>query len=186
MALQLVVICCRSALLAQGVSTSVNAVFRDVQIEIVATSNLKLKHFLDAALVIADNVAIRRELVEQLSRVHQRQRKPLIVLSQRKIQKISWSTDVSPLVKPMVFETLLRNIMSGQATREPPAELTETQERVVQLLALGMINKEIAYEMSISEATVRTHLTAIYRKLRVHNRTEASIVAREYFSTHPH
>lgn len=57
------------------------------------------------------------------------------------------------------------------------ASLTPAQRRILHHLTKGLLNKQIAYEMSISEATVKAHITAIFRKLEVINRTQAVLVA---------
>jgi len=57
------------------------------------------------------------------------------------------------------------------------AQLTPAQMRVLHGLAAGQLNKQIAYDMGISEATVKAHVTAIFRKLDVINRTQAVLVA---------
>ncbi|WP_445116835.1 response regulator [Acinetobacter sp. WZC-1] len=51
--------------------------------------------------------------------------------------------------------------------------LTPQQFRVLMMLAEGLLNKQIAYELSVSEATIKAHVTAIFRKLGVQNRTQA-------------
>lgn len=56
-------------------------------------------------------------------------------------------------------------------------DLTPAQLRVLIGLAEGRLNKQIAYDMSISEATVKAHVTAVFRKLGVRNRTQAVIAA---------
>ncbi|MFM7336521.1 MAG: response regulator transcription factor, partial [Tabrizicola sp.] len=43
----------------------------------------------------------------------------------------------------------------------------------------GLLNKQIAYELSIAETTVKAHVTAIMRKLGVQSRTQAVLIARE-------
>jgi DNA-binding NarL/FixJ family response regulator len=63
--------------------------------------------------------------------------------------------------------------------RERLAALTPGELRVFELLARGKSNKIIAYELGIKESTVKAHITAILRKLRVHSRTQAVIAARE-------
>ncbi len=55
------------------------------------------------------------------------------------------------------------------------ATLTSQQFRVLGMISEGMLNKQIAWELSISEATVKAHVTAIFRKLGVRNRTQAVI-----------
>jgi DNA-binding NarL/FixJ family response regulator len=54
--------------------------------------------------------------------------------------------------------------------------LTPAQLRVLVGLTEGLLNKQIAYDMSISEATVKAHVTAVFRKLNVFNRTQAVIL----------
>lgn len=53
------------------------------------------------------------------------------------------------------------------------ASLTPQQFRVLGLVCSGLLNKQIAYELDVSEATVKAHMTAILRKLQVHTRTQA-------------
>jgi len=60
---------------------------------------------------------------------------------------------------------------------ERVATLTDQQFRVLMHLTEGRLNKQIAYDLSISEATVKAHITAIFRKLGVQNRTQAVIAA---------
>ena len=57
-------------------------------------------------------------------------------------------------------------------------ELTPQQFRVLMMVAEGMLNKQIAYDLEISEATVKAHMTAIFRKLGVTNRTQAVLMAK--------
>jgi NarL family two-component system response regulator YdfI len=52
-------------------------------------------------------------------------------------------------------------------------ELTARETEVLQLLAYGLANKQIAYELEISEHTVKFHVSSIYTKLGATNRTEA-------------
>ncbi|MES2919830.1 MAG: response regulator transcription factor [Pseudomonadota bacterium] len=55
------------------------------------------------------------------------------------------------------------------------AQLTPQQYKVLYYLTEGWLNKQIAYDLAISEATVKAHMTAIFRKLGVHNRTQVVI-----------
>lgn len=61
---------------------------------------------------------------------------------------------------------------------EKLATLTPQQQRVLMMLTDGLLNKQIAIDLDISEATVKAHITAILRKLEVHTRTQAVIAAR--------
>jgi DNA-binding NarL/FixJ family response regulator len=63
------------------------------------------------------------------------------------------------------------------------ASLTPQQLKVLQLVAQGKPNKIIAYELDIAETTVKAHITVILRKLGVYSRTQAVLVARDFFST---
>ena len=57
------------------------------------------------------------------------------------------------------------------------ASLTGQQIRVLMMLKEGLLNKQIAYELKISEATIKAHVSAILQKLGVSNRTQAVIAA---------
>jgi len=57
------------------------------------------------------------------------------------------------------------------------ASLTPQQIRVLMMLSDGLMNKQIAYELSISEATVKAHVSSILQKLDVDSRTQAVIAA---------
>lgn len=56
-------------------------------------------------------------------------------------------------------------------------DLTPQQFRVLQMLSDGLLNKQIAYELNVSEATIKAHMTAILRKLGANNRTQAVLIA---------
>ena len=55
--------------------------------------------------------------------------------------------------------------------------LTLQQGRILELVCEGKLNKQIAWELDIAETTVKAHLTAILRKLHVHSRTQAVLLA---------
>jgi DNA-binding NarL/FixJ family response regulator len=57
------------------------------------------------------------------------------------------------------------------------ASLTPQQYKVLYLVAEGWLNKQIAYDLDITEATVKAHMTNIFRKLNVSNRTQAVVLA---------
>lgn len=68
--------------------------------------------------------------------------------------------------------------VSGQGSNAPPVEkLTPRETEVLHLLARGLPNKEIAAELSISQRTVKFHVSAILGKLGASNRTEAVALA---------
>lgn len=58
------------------------------------------------------------------------------------------------------------------------AALTPQQFRVLMMIADGLLNKQIAAELDVSEATIKAHVTAIFRKMGVRSRTQAAVAAR--------
>lgn len=57
------------------------------------------------------------------------------------------------------------------------ASLTPSQLRILVGLKQGRLNKQIAWDLGVTEATIKAHLTGVFRKLGVHNRTQAVIAA---------
>lgn len=71
---------------------------------------------------------------------------------------------------------------SGSQPGEPRAKgktLTNRQSQVLELVAQGMSNKQIAYEMGVSEATVKLHINALLRSIGATNRTQAVVTAQK-------
>lgn len=62
---------------------------------------------------------------------------------------------------------------------EKLAQLTPHQFKVLKMMAEGLLNKQIAYELDISESTVKQHVSAVLRKLDVINRTKAGIIFKQ-------
>ncbi len=58
------------------------------------------------------------------------------------------------------------------------ASLTPSQLRILEGLKAGRLNKQIAFDLGVSEATIKAHLTSVFRKLGVQNRTQAVILAK--------
>jgi DNA-binding NarL/FixJ family response regulator len=61
-------------------------------------------------------------------------------------------------------------------------QLTPQQYRVLECLADGLLNKQIAYELSVQETTIKQHVSAILRKLDVLNRTQAGVLFKQMLS----
>ncbi len=76
-------------------------------------------------------------------------------------------------LSPQAAARLMREVRAP----ESPEKLTERETDVLRLLALGRANKEIALELTIGEKTVKTHVSAILRKLGVPSRTQAALHA---------
>lgn len=66
---------------------------------------------------------------------------------------------------------------AGDALAKKLATLTPQQVRVLMMLREGLLNKQIAYQLSVSEATIKAHVSAILTKLGVGSRTQAVIAA---------
>jgi DNA-binding NarL/FixJ family response regulator len=65
----------------------------------------------------------------------------------------------------------------GDALVQRVATLTPQQMRVLMMLKEGLLNKQIAFQLGVSEATVKAHVSAILQKLDVSSRTQAVIAA---------
>jgi len=84
-------------------------------------------------------------------------------------------------------QTYIQPTMAGELVNEykriksgaddPKNCLTERETEVLRLLAKGMLNKEIANALYISEKTVKNHISSIFRKLNVQDRTQAAVYA---------
>lgn len=59
------------------------------------------------------------------------------------------------------------------------SSLTPHQFRVLMMLGEGLLNKQIAYQLGVSEATIKAHVTAILRKMNVNNRTQAVLAIQQ-------
>lgn len=72
-----------------------------------------------------------------------------------------------------IARKLVNVFLENQKRAEALEELSPRENEILQLLAKGLLYKEIAHHLSISVATVRQHIHNIYEKLHVQNRTEA-------------
>ena len=65
-------------------------------------------------------------------------------------------------------------------------QLTPHQFKVLQLMADGLLNKQIAYQLQVSESTIKQHVSAVLSKLGFNNRTQAGVMLRSVMSTADH
>jgi DNA-binding NarL/FixJ family response regulator len=59
------------------------------------------------------------------------------------------------------------------------AQLTPHQFKVLQMMADGLLNKQIAYELQVSESTIKQHVSAVLHKLGFNNRTQAGVMFKQ-------
>ena len=80
-------------------------------------------------------------------------------------------------------QELTHILLGGKAAEEEPdsmqQDLTPRELDVLQCIAQGMSNKQVAQKLSVSTTTVRSHVSSMIRKLNVENRTQLAIYARE-------
>ena len=103
------------------------------------------------------------------------------------IPKASSSQDIAHAIEqvlagdswlpPTIKDKIAGLEAADQEIAQQVASLTPQQYKVLRYLHEGLLNKQIAFELHISEATVKAHITAIFRKLGVYNRTQAVLIA---------
>ena len=86
---------------------------------------------------------------------------------------------LAPSVTRRLLERFATTLPPGEGSSDALAELTSRETEVLRLLAGGMSNAEIASELVVSEATVKTHISSVLRKLGLRDRVQAVIVAYE-------
>ncbi|WP_040654578.1 response regulator transcription factor [Rubidibacter lacunae] len=136
------------------------------------------------------------ELVEKVRRESRSSWIPILFLSakgqtQDRIKGLSQGADIY-MVKPFEPEELVAQVESSlkQASRlmrqpssglgelsdrkqvPPNVGLTRTETKVVQLVAQGLANREIAEQLNVSQRTIESHVSNMLNKTRLHNRTE--------------
>lgn len=107
----------------------------------------------------------------------------------RTLSTVEMVNALSAVVNGHIYVPALVSDVTQQAAplrREAPAErtLTERQQQVLELLAVGKSNKEIGRALRIAEGTVKVHVTAAFRLLGVRNRLGAIIALRSGSSLH--
>lgn len=85
---------------------------------------------------------------------------------------------------PQAFEAISVSD-EAKAASAGLASLTPQQFRVLTMVCEGLLNKQIAFELSVSEATIKAHVTAIFRKLNVRTRTQAALLLQQLESVGP-
>jgi DNA-binding NarL/FixJ family response regulator len=86
---------------------------------------------------------------------------------------------LAPTVTRRLIEEFVRRPRVGAGEESELSDLTERELEVLKLIARGLSNAEIAGQLMVSEATVRTHVNRILSKLGVRDRTQAAVRASE-------
>ncbi len=166
-------------------------------LDLIAAEDTPALVFLDLNLPDVDGL-------DGLVRLKAAARAPIVVVSsltEDRIISAAFAAGASGFVPKhsprSMFQEALDAIAAGQIYRPPGfvepgdevdeaaeasarlATLTNQQSRILQLICEGKLNKQIAYELSIAETTVKAHVTAIMRKLGVQSRTQAVLIAQE-------
>ncbi len=91
--------------------------------------------------------------------------------------------DGEAYVTPHLAASLLSEMTGSRASVRAPTnpldELSERERQVLELVAAGQSNKEIGYQLHLSEKTIKHHMTNILQKLQVRNRVEAALLAQK-------
>ncbi|MGH3009862.1 MAG: response regulator [Gaiellaceae bacterium] len=92
---------------------------------------------------------------------------------------------LAPTVTRRLVEQFVRRPPPGQDDPPELAELTDREREVLRLIGRGRSNAEIAAELVIGEATVKTHVNRIFSKLHLRDRVQAVVLAYETGLVHP-
>ncbi len=86
------------------------------------------------------------------------------------------------LLSPSITRRLIEDYARRPPAREQPrafAELTPRELEVLRLIARGLSNSDIAHQLVVGDATVKTHVARIFSKLHIHDRAQAVVLAYE-------
>jgi NarL family two-component system response regulator LiaR len=97
--------------------------------------------------------------------------------SEELIKAIRDTYQNKPALQPEIARQLMQDIQNQAEGTAPEDSLTVREIEILQQVALGKTNQEIADELVLSERTVRTHITNILSKLQLTNRTQAALFA---------
>lgn len=86
--------------------------------------------------------------------------------------------------KPNLAQLYKEAPVSAKERKDPFLSLTNREEELCALIAIGQTNKDIADRLNISENTVRNHIASIMSKLKARNRTEVAFLYGEHMRTH--
>jgi DNA-binding NarL/FixJ family response regulator len=91
----------------------------------------------------------------------------------------SGETYVTPALAASLLVEFQADSLAAGPSPGPLDELTDREHQILELLAFGSSNKEIARELNLSDKTIKHYMTNILQKLQVRNRVEAALLAQE-------
>jgi two-component system nitrate/nitrite response regulator NarL len=161
--------------LSETVSAT-KAAFQDAHIVVVgdATKRGNVTAALELGASFVDENMVTSTLVKVLELVVLREPGISILILKQLLGHYSAVACDATLATPAVDEPRPRD---AQAQAEPTLQLSCREAAILNGLVQGAPNKVIAYQLHITEATVKVHVKAILRKIRVKNRTQAAIWA---------
>ncbi len=80
-------------------------------------------------------------------------------------------------IEPSLTTDINSNLVKREVVKEKLEELTVREVEVLKMLSKGLLNKEIAATLNISERTVKNHVSNIFKKINVSDRTQAAVFA---------
>ena len=80
-------------------------------------------------------------------------------------------------IQPSLIQMLNAKLVSRDTDKDKIEQLTKRELEVLIKVASGMFNKEIAISLNISERTVKNHISNIFKKIQVSDRTQAAVFA---------
>ncbi|MEJ3747033.1 response regulator transcription factor [Actinomycetes bacterium KLBMP 9797] len=90
------------------------------------------------------------------------------------------------LLDPAVTQRVLERIRHGVEEPRELKSLTEQERRILEHIAQGLTNREIAQQMFLAEKTVKNYVSSLLAKLGLERRTQAAVLATRLLGEHPH
>ena len=94
--------------------------------------------------------------------------------------------DGQSLLDPAVTQRVLERIRHGVEQPRELAGLTDQERRILEFIAEGLTNREIAGRMFLAEKTVKNYVSSLLAKLGLERRTQAAVLATRLLGEHPH
>ena len=90
------------------------------------------------------------------------------------------------MLDPRAASQLMARLRGQTAKRDPLAGLTPQERRILEFIAEGLTNREIAGRMFLAEKTVKNYVSSLLAKLGLERRTQAAVLATRLLNEHPH